>query len=281
MRVDAHHHIWDLSSGMYTWLTPAYGPVYRSIGADEIEPYLAAAGIDRTVVVQAANDLRDTDFLLAAAAANPWIGAVVGWVPLDRPTEAAAALDRFDADPLLHGVRHLIHDETDPDWIVRPAVLEGLAVVEERGLVYDVVGVYPNHLRHVPFLAERFPRLTLVIDHLAKPPLRSSDPGDMSRWAAQLRAAAEHPNVVAKLSGLDTAARPDWTVDDLRPAVDVAFEAFGAERLMFGSDWPVSILGGDYERWFAAILELLADRTPAERDLVLGGTAQRVYRIKE
>ena len=278
MRVDAHHHVWDLSTGMYRWPTAAEEPIYRSIDSGEIEPHLRAAGIDRTVLVQAANDTRDTESMLAAADGHPFIGGVVGWVPLDRPAEAALALDRFATHPRFRGVRHLIHNEADPDWIIRPAVLDGLGLLEERGVAYDVVAVYPDHLGHVPFLAQRLPRLTLVIDHLAKPPLQT---GDLSGWAVQLRAAAEYPNVVAKLSGLDTSAGPGWKADDLRPATDIAFESFGADRLMFGSDWPVSILGGGYERWFAAVLELLGHRSPRERDEVLGGTAARVYRITD
>ncbi len=278
MRVDAHHHTWDLATGMYRWPTPAEGPIFRTIEVDEIEPHLLAAGIDRTVLVQAANDTRETDTMLAAADAHEWIGAVVGWVPLERPADAARRLDAFCRHPRFRGVRHLIHNEADPDWIVRPAVLDGLAVLEERGLVYDLVAVYPDHLRHVPALADRFPTLTLVIDHLAKPPFGTDRMGD---WAAQLAAAADRPNVVAKVSGLDTAAGPGWSADTLRPAVDLAFEVFGADRLMFGSDWPVSELGGGYERVFAATQELLAARSAEEREAVLGGTASRVYRIAD
>ena len=277
MRVDAHHHTWDLATGMYRWPTPAEAPIFRTIEVDEIEPHLAAAGIDRTVLVQAANDRRETWAMLAAADAHPWIGAVVGWVPLDRPAEAGRLLESFCRHPRFRGVRHLIHNEADPDWIVGPAVLDGLAVLAERGLVYDVVAVYPDHLRHVPALADRFPTLTFIIDHLAKPPFGTDR---MDDWAAQLAAAAR-PNVVAKVSGLDTAAGPGWTADTLRPAVDLAFDVFGADRLLFGSDWPVSELGGGYERVFAATLSLLAGRSAGEREAVLGGTARRVYRIED
>jgi L-fuconolactonase len=277
MRVDAHHHIWDLATGMYRWPTPAEGPIFRTIRIAEIEPHLATAGIDRTVLVQAANETRDTEALLAAADARAWIGAVVGWVPLDRPAEAARLLERFCRHPRFRGVRHLIHNEPDPDWIVRPAVLDGLGLLAERGLAYDVVAVYPDHLRHVPALADRFPTMTFVVDHLAKPPFGTDR---MADWADQLTAAADHPNVVAKLSGLDTAAGTGWTAETLRPAVDVAFERFGADRLMFGSDWPVSELGGGYERAFAATVAFLAERSAAERDAVLGETARRVYRIE-
>ncbi|MFI5226499.1 MAG: amidohydrolase family protein [Candidatus Limnocylindrales bacterium] len=277
MRVDAHHHTWDLATGMYRWPTPAEGPIFRTIEVDEIEPHLSAAGIDRTVLVQAANDTRETETMLRAADARAWIGAVVGWVPLERPSDATGYLDAFCRHRRFRGVRHLIHNEADPDWIVQPAVLDGLAMLEERGLAYDVVAVYPDHLRHVPALAGRFPTLTLVIDHLAKPPFGTDR---MADWAALLTASADHPNVVAKVSGLDTAAGPGWSADTLRPAVDVAFDVFGADRLMFGSDWPVSELGGGYERVFAATEELLADRSAEEREAVLGGTASRVYRIE-
>ncbi len=206
MIVDSHQHLWDLEKVEYPWLVPAYGPLYRTFTPAELEPQLVAAGVDRTVLVQAANSYADTDSMLAHAAEHDWIGAVVGWVPLEDAGEAARVLDgHYLADPWFRGVRHLNHEEADPDWLVRPAVIDGLKVLEERGLVYEVVAVHPLHLGHVPALARACPRLAIVVDHLAKPPIAS---GDYAAWKADLRAAAEHPNVHAKVSGLNTAA--DW-----------------------------------------------------------------------
>lgn len=280
MIVDSHQHFWDLEKVAYPWLVPAYGPIFRTFTPAELEPQLREAGIDRTILVQAADSFEDTDAMLAQAREHDWIAAVVGWVPLEDPAAAARALDeRYLADPLFRGVRHLNHEEADPDWLVRPAVIEGLRVLQARGLVYEVVAVYPLHLGHVPTLARACPDLAIVIDHLAKPPIRD---GDLAAWAADLRAAAAFPNVHAKVSGLNTAADwAAWRAEDLVPAIEVALEAFGPGRLMFGSDWPVAILAGDYARVWAetnGALDILG-LEPAEREAILGGTAARVYRF--
>ena len=275
-RVDAHQHFWEIESGAYDWPTPADGPIHRNFGPDDLRPELEASGIDRTVVVQAVNTLADTDAMLAAAAAHAWIGGVVGWVPLDRVKDAADAIDlRMDLG--LRGIRHLIHHETDPDWLIRREVGDGLALLQARNLAFDVVAVFPDHLRHVPVVADRFPDLVLVIDHLAKPPIRGAG---WSQWKDELAAAARRPNVVAKLSGLDTAAGANWTATELRPSVEAALEAFGPERLMFGSDWPVCTLVSGYREVVSAVQELLSALGPGERDLVLGGTATRVYGLR-
>ena len=196
----------------------------------------------------------------------------MGWVPLEDHVAAARALDdAYLADPKFRGIRHLNHEEADPDWLVRPSVIDGLKVLEERGLVYEVVAVHPLHLGHVPTLARACPSLTIVVDHLAKPPIVS---GDYDAWKADLRAAAEHPNVHAKVSGLNTAADwQTWTAADLEEPVGFALEVFGPERLMFGSDWPVAILAGDYAKVWAetnAVLDRLG-LSGADRAAILGG----------
>jgi L-fuconolactonase len=272
-RIDAHQHFWDLERGSYPWLTPTHGPIYRSFGPADLEPLLAAAGIDRTVLVQAADSYADTEAMLAHADAHEWIAAVVGWVPLERPDEAAAALDRFGGHPRFCGVRHLLHDELDPDWVVRPAVLESLALLEERGLVFEIPAVFPDHLVHVPALAARFPRLRIVVDHLGKPPIRDRI---LQPWAEQLAAASAFPNVYAKVSGLNTVAAPGWSAEDLAPYVDHALACFGAGRLCFGSDWPVCLLADDYAR---VVGETERALPPERREPVLGGTASELYRL--
>lgn len=260
---------------------PAYGPIYRTFAPDELAPQLAAAGIDRTVLVQAANSFADTDAMLAQAEAYDWIGAVVGWVPLEDPAAAARALDdRYLANPWFTGVRHLNHDEADPDWLVRPKVIDGLKVLQERKLAFDVVAVHPLHLLHVPALAAACPDLTIVVDHLAKPPIKSRD---YAAWKDDLKAAAEHANVVAKVSGLNTAADPErWTGSDLVESIGFALEVFGAGRLMFGSDWPVAILAGDYAKVWretnVALDELGVQG--ADRAAILGDNAERIYRVR-
>lgn len=278
LRIDAHQHFWNLSLADYPWLTPEHGPIYRNFEPPDLEPQIRSAGIDKTVVVQAANSYADTDHMLALADQFGWIGAVIGWVPLWEPDEAAKKLDdQYSLHPKFRGVRHLIHDEPDPDWVVQERVLEGLSVLSDRELIFEVVAVFPNHLRHVPFLAERLPNLTLVVDHLAKPPIKEKR---IEAWAMQLAAAAKYPNVYAKVSGLNTAAdTATWSAADLQPYIDFAIRQFGADRLMFGSDWPVCLLAGDYARVWGETQKALSGYPPPVVDAILGGTAKRVYRL--
>jgi L-fuconolactonase len=273
-RVDAHQHFWDLESGGYSWPTAAEAAIHRTFRPEDLAPDLRSAGIDATVVVQATNSLADTDAMLDAAKRHPWIAGVVGWLPLaDRP----AAERELDARRgRLCGVRHLIHWEADPEWLLRTNVRAGLDLLAEQRLPFDVVAVFPNHLPLVPRVADAHPDLVLAIDHLAKPPFRSEG---WDRWVEAMQGAADCPTVYAKVSGLDTAAGPGWTVDELRPAWDVALEAFGTERLMFGSDWPVCRLVSSYGEVVSATRELTAELSPSERDRVLGGTAIEVYRL--
>jgi len=232
------------------------------------------------VLVQSANSYDDTNYMLTQADRFDWIGAVIGWLPLWNPREVARMLDnKYMKHPKFRGMRHLIHEEQDPDWVVWPMVIEGLKQLQERNLIFEVVAVYPNHLKHVPTLAEKLPRLTLIIDHLAKPPIKDKV---MDAWADQLAAAARYPNVYAKISGLNTAADwTTWSASDLKPYIDFAIEQFGADRLMFGSDWPVCILAGDYHKVWLETNKALSGRSAAEIDAILGGTAMKVYRLGE
>jgi L-fucono-1,5-lactonase len=276
-RIDAHHHLWDVESGAYDWPTPEQGPIYRTFTAADLEPLLVEGAIDGTIIVQTANTLADTDSMLAVAAATPWVRGVVAWVPLDDPVAAVTALGER-ADQVLVGVRHLIHYEPDPDWLLRPAVLAGLREAASLRLTFDVVAVFPDHLRHVPTLADALPDLTLVIDHLAKPPYRRVG---WETWRDQLVAAARRPNVAAKISGLTTAAGPGWTREELWPALEVALEAFGADRLLFGSDWPVCLLASSYAAHLEALEGLIGTLAADDRSAIMGGTAARVYRLAD
>lgn len=277
MIIDAHQHFWNLDRVEYPWLTADSGPIYRTFEEPDLQPHLDAGGIDGTVIVQSANSYADTDFMFEVADRWPRILAVVGWVPLTHPDEAAEALDRYQQDRRFAGVRHLIHDEPDPDWLLRDDVQHGLGLLAERRVPFDVVAVLPRHLEHVPVIAERFPELRMVIDHLAKPPVKERG---WQPWADLLAAAASCPNVYAKVSGLNTAADWDtWSAEDLRPYVDHALELFGPERLMFGGDWPVAVLAGDYPKVLREAATLLAGLEPADRARIMGGTAAGCYRI--
>jgi L-fuconolactonase len=273
--VDTHLHMWDLERCEYSWLTPEAGVLYATHHVDEVDPERRAAGVDGAILVQAANSRCDTDLMREAMGRHPWVLGVVGWVDLLHGAAAEEDAGELAATGDVVGIRHLIHDEPDPDWVVQPAVIEGLRAVARAGLTYDVVSVRLRHLEHVPTLAAAIPELPLVIDHLSKPPIGS---GDLGPWAARLRAAAAHPNVFAKVSGLDTAAgSPDWTPEDLRPAFEIALEAFGASRLMYGGDWPVSKLGGGYTRQASAFARLVGPLSTTEQASIRAGTALAVY----
>lgn len=275
--VDAHHHLWDLEHGQYAWQTPEVPKLYRSFGPSDLLSAVATAGVDATVIVQAADTCADTTDMVRWAAATPAIRGIVGWAPLEDPAAAEPALDRVAANPLVKGVRHLINYEPDEDWLVRDGVRRSLTLVAERELSFDVVAVTAGHLRHTIATAAEHPSLRLVIDHLGKPDIRNRK---WEPWAGLLASCAQAPNVFAKISGLDTAADPSaWSGADLRPYVEHALACFGPERCMFGSDWPVSTLGGPYERILAETRTALGGAGPDAMSWVLGRTAAAFYRL--
>jgi L-fuconolactonase len=260
-------------------MTPEHAAIARPFGPDDLRPLLERNGVDAVVLVQGACLDSDTDYLLAEAARHDWIVAVTAWLALDEPERSHARLDELRTRPAFRGVRHLIHNEDDPHWILRPAVLETLSLLEEHGVLLELPVVFPRHLGDVCVLARRFPGLQIVVDHLGKPPLGSDG---MTEWERQLRAASAFPNVVAKLSGLNTAIdRADWGVEDLLPACRLALEAFGAERVMCGSDWPVALLNGDYDRVWGATRQIVDAVAGADSDGLLGENAARIYRVTD
>jgi L-fuconolactonase len=278
--IDGHQHFWDPARVPLPWLKPEHAPIARAFDPDELEPQLAASNVGATIVVQSACSDEDTDLMFEHAERYDWIAAVVAWLPLQDPDLAAARLDQLKAEPKLRGVRHLIHDEADPQWILQPAVLESLTLLESAGLVLELPAVFPRHLTDVPELARRYPTLTIVIDHLGKPPLGRSE---LRKWSTQLTEAASYPNIAAKISGLNTTLDdPDWNAADLIPAIETAVDAFGPDRLLCGSDWPVSLLNnGDYERIWDETRRALALVAPDHLDAMLSTTASRLYELRE
>ncbi|MAS34508.1 MAG: hypothetical protein CL610_10905 [Anaerolineaceae bacterium] len=273
-KIDTHQHAWNLSEVEYGWLKPEYTAFYGNFTPDLLGPQVKAAGVDYTVMVQAANSYEDTASMLLHASYNDWIAGVVGWVNLLDPQEAGKRLDMYSKGPYFKGMRHLIHDEPDPDWVIQPIVIESLKILAGHNLPFDVVAVYPNHIKHVPTLAEKVPNLRMVIDHLGKPPIGKDD----TVWFDQMKAAAQSPNVYAKLSGQFD--NPAWSVSDIQPYADHVLEQFGADRVLFGSDWPVALMGGTYASVWANTQALIANCTPAEKEAILGGTAIRFYDLK-
>lgn len=279
-RVDAHHHLWDVTRRDYPWMDgPWADPLRATFTVERLAPLAAAHVVDATVVVQAVAEVDETVELLALGASSSLIAGVVGWVDLTAP-DVAEALARLRGSPggdKLVGIRHQVQDEPDPRWLLRPDVHRGLRAVAQAGLVYDLL-VKPLQLDAAAEVVEQLPEAAFVVDHLAKPDIadRMWEP-----WASGLaRLAAASPHVTAKLSGLVTEADwQSWTVEQLRPYVAHALDCFGADRLMFGSDWPVCLLAADYDRVVSATDTLLADLDTAERDAVFTTTARRVYRL--
>ena len=271
--VDAHHHVWSLARGDYGWLTPDLAPIYRDFTLADIAPLADAAGITASVLVQAAPTVAETRYLLDIAdVSGGRVGGVVGWVDL-AASDAVATLESFASNRLFKSVRPMLQDLPEVDWILRPEVQAALSRLPALGIRFDAL-VKPAQLPALLKMLERNPDLDVVIDHGAKPDIAR---GAWEPWASLLRAAALHPRVHCKLSGVVTEAGSQWTVDTLRPYVDHLVECFGAHRMLWGSDWPVVELGGGYARWRSATGFLLAPLDATERDAILGDNARRFY----
>lgn len=266
MIVDAHHHIWQVGRGDYGWLKPDL-PICRDYGLDDLRPLLGE--VDTTMLVQAAPTEAETDFLLAVARANPLVRGVVGWMDLAAP-DAAARIAARTPDPLLKGLRPMLHDIADRNWIIRPAVQPALAAMALAGLRLDVLA-RPMHLPLLTTVAARHPTLRCVLDHAGKPEIAA---GQFVVWAHDISILARETDWCCKLSGLVTEAGPDWRADDLRRYVDHLLDRFGPDRLMWGSDWPVVTLAATYATWRDTARALV----PVEmHHAVFGGTAARFY----
>ncbi len=275
MIVDAHVHLWDLDRNPQPWITTDDAPIARTFGPEELQPLLEAAGVDAVVLVQGACYDADTDYLFELAQDREWIAAVTAWVDLLDSRRAERRLEQLSAAGKLRAVRHLIQGEPDRHWITQRPVLRSLAVLEERGLILEVPAVFPLHLDDVCTLAMRLTGLRIVVDHLGKPPLGTDR---MRDWERDLRAVASHENVFAKVSGLNTALRKtNWRSEDLRPAVEIALDAFGPGRLVCGSDWPVALLNGTYETVWEATRHIVSDVAGASEARLLGATAAELY----
>ena len=273
--VDAHHHVWSLARGDYGWLTPELAPIYRDFSLADMAPLAQAAGITTSVLVQAAPTLAETRYLLdIARASGGFVRGVVGWIELGA-SDAIATLESLASDPLFKSVRPMLQDLPEVDWILRSQVQATLAHLPTLGIGFDAL-VKPAQLPALLTMLERNPDLDVVIDHGAKPDIAR---GPWEPWASLVRAAAAHPRVHCKLSGLVTEAGSQWTVGTLRPYVDHLLECFGARRMLWGSDWPVVELCGGYARWRRATVELLSELSERERDAVFGDNARRFYAL--
>jgi len=275
MRIDAHHHFWNYSAAEYGWIPDAKPNLRRDYGPADLQRELTMTGIDGVVSVQARQTIEETRWLLELAGAHPFVRAVVGWVPLISAS-AADDLDRFAKHPKLRAVRHVLQDEPD-EYMARDDFNRGISMLAGRGLVYDIL-IFERQLRSAIALVDRHPNQQFVLDHLAKPRIKDHvlDP-----WRENLLELSRRQNVTCKLSGIITEAdHAAWSPADLKPYVETALEAFGPSRLMFGTDWPVCLLAGSYERWHVTVAELTAQLSVDEQAWLMGRSAIRAYNLK-
>jgi len=254
---DTHVHIWDFAQAQYKWLEGDTSILNKTYSLDELEPERKLAGVTHGVLVQAANNFADTDWMLKNAEMHDWIAGVVGWLPLTDPAATARALEHYSQNPYFKGVRHLIHNEANDAWLLQPTVIESLRIVAQHGLSYDVVGINCAHIETAIRLAEQVPQLRMVFDHLNQPPIAAKE--YFGRWGEFMIEAARHPNFLQKVSGLGTASGnfSNWTAYDIQPYIEFVLQHFGTDRCFCGGDWPVSLLAGSYSHTWAAYEDIL------------------------
>ncbi len=275
MRIDAHQHFWALARGDYGWLTPDLSEIYRDFAPHDLMPLLSAAGIDGTVLVQAAPTMAETEYMLALADQNAFIKGVVGWVDFEA-ADAPAKISALATHKAFVGLRPMIQDIADPLWMLGDALTPAFEAAQRHGLTFDALTL-PQHLGPLRQLLQHHSDMSVVIDHGSKPLIKDAILGD---WSDNMTALARDTNAWCKLSGLVTEAAADWTIDDLRPYVDHLLNTFGPSRLIWGSDWPVCTLASSYERWCETTDMLLKHLSSAERQAIMGGNAARAYNLR-
>ena len=279
MIVDAHQHFWNPARGDYGWLKPD-NPIHRVFSADDLRPLMAQAGVDATIIVQAAPTPAESDYMLGIARTTPWILGVVGWIDLGA-ADAVKEVQHRAGDPLFLGVRPMLQDLADPNWILQAKLAPALNAIATEGLAFDAL-ILSHQIAAIIELAKRHPQLSIVLDHAAKPQFGDRDA--MAKWASEIEHLAALPNVTCKVSGLLTELKPGGSRDDIVRAIDRLFDLFGRDRLLWGSDWPVLTLSdcfagaGDYQGWFKLAREAIAVRDSSAIPAIMGGNALRIYR---
>jgi len=274
MRIDSHQHFWRFNPAEFDWMKPDW-PIRRDFLPGDLEPELRARNLDGCVAVQARQSLAESRWLLELADRASIIRGVVGWVDLGSPN-VARDLEAFAAHPKFVGVRHVVQDEPDDQFMRRENFQRGIAELRRFGLTYDLL-VFPRQLPAAVALVQEFPEQPFVLDHLAKPPIKG---GKLSPWREQIQELAKLPRVACKVSGMVTEADWEgWQAYDFKPFLDVVFEAFGPDRLMFGSDWPVCLLAGSYKRVFELVQNYVSRLGPTFGDKFFGGNAVKFYKL--
>ncbi|MBO9204031.1 MULTISPECIES: amidohydrolase family protein [Niastella] len=257
--IDTHVHIWNFAKAEYDWLKNDTSILNRNYDIEELEAEVKKTAITGGVLVQAANNFEDTNWMLQVANASGWIKGVIGWMPLEDPSFTATALKQYLGNPYFKGVRHLIHDEPDPQWLLQPAVLQSLSLLAAYDVPYDIVGVTPQHLITTLEVAQKVPELRLMLDHMNQPPIASGE--QFGEWGELMKAAAAHKNIYVKISGLGTCSKKgaNWSARDIQPYIEFVLEHFGANRCVCGGDWPVSLLAGNYNNTWQHYIKVLSD----------------------
>lgn len=274
--IDAHVHLWQLARGDYGWLTSDLKAIYQDFGVADLRQRLQAAGVDQAVLVQAAPTIAETEFLLEIAEGTPEIAGVVGWFDFEADT-AVEDLAALCKSPWLKSVRPMIQDIADPDWMLKPELDAAFRALLDHDICFDAL-VLPRHLKQLQSLLARYPDLRVIVDHGAKPLIAQ---GVIEDWAEDMKAIADSGQIYCKLSGLLTEAGPDWTAESVRPYVKHLLKSFGPERLVWGSDWPVLRLAGNYQGWFDLAQSYLTGLSGAERAAIFGENARRFYRLTD
>jgi L-fuconolactonase len=276
MRIDAHQHFWRYNPDEYGWIDHSMSSIRRDFLPLDLEPELRRAGFDGSIVVQARQSLDETRWLLQLAEQSNFIVGVVGWVDL-RASAVQSQLAHFAGHPKLLGIRHIVQSEPDERFLLRPEFLQGIGALEEFGLTYDIL-IYPRHLPVAAEFVERFPRQRFVLDHLAKPLIKSRT---IHPWDSDLRRLAQSPNAFCKLSGLVTEADwKTWKPEHLSPYLEIALECFGPERLMIGSDWPVCTVAASYSQVMGVVSDFISGYPADVQEAILGGTASRFWKLE-
>lgn len=279
MKIDAHQHFWHPARGDYTWMPKDNATLNRRYVPTDLSETLAKHGIDGTVLVQAAATVYETEYMLGMADATPFIKGVVGWINFEDPSQRAH-LERLAEHPKFLGVRPMIQDIEDVNWMLRDDVQWAYAAIIDLDLSFDALG-FPRHLPNFVTLMQRYPEMRVVYDHCMKPQIRDQRAGEdaFTQWADLISSLARETSGCCKLSGLVTEADDGWTLDDLRPFVDHVIAAFGPERVMWGSDWPVCRLQSTYGDWLATVQGLTEGLGTSAQAEIFGRTASRFYRL--
>lgn len=279
MIADTHVHIWDFSRAEYAWLKDNISILNRTYSIGELETERREAGITAGILVQAANNFEDTDWMLHVAENTDWITGIVGWLPLTDPDAVLKALERkYGKEKYFKGVRHLIHDEADSKWLLQPSVIDSLKILAEHDIPYNVVGVLPAHIETALAVAEKVPGLRMVFDHLNQPPIATKE--RFGNWGELMKNAAKHKNFYAKISGLGTASGnfENWKAADIKPYIEFVIDQFGTSRCFCGGDWPVALLAGSYIKTWTSYKDIINElANESDREKIFYTNAKSFY----